>query len=111
MFPHLKECSKQGRIEDTPNGYPGTVKKYRNQAYPEGQKGWQINDPGRKSLLVKDPAGNEEPRVDFDAHAGTHAPPCFRPGERNDKVNEGRHVVLNNRARTLDTTRNEGHPE
>ena len=53
-------------------------------------------------MFVKDAAGNEEPCVDFDTHAGAHAPLCFLGIVGDEYVDECGEVVDGNDGGTGD---------
>ena len=105
--PLLNKAGHQIGIDDAAYGNPRDIKQDGNEFDANGDK-TEINDPWRKALSIKDASGNEEPRIDFDAHTGAHAPLIFRNGVGNHDIQNSRHVVLNNGRRTLDTS---GHQE
>lgn len=94
LLPHAVELEPQEWIEVAPDKDPGGVKENGDEFDLEGKEGRQVNDPGRKTLLVKDPSGNEEPCVDLDAHAGTHTPLGFLGKVGDHNVHQSSQVVL-----------------
>jgi hypothetical protein len=64
----LQPCIVKGNqeigVEYAPKANPGDIKEHGYQLHPD-RKEAEINDPWWKSLLVKDPTGNEKPGIDL----------------------------------------------
>lgn len=110
LQPRTDKGPEQIRVQDAANANPRQVKEERNELDTNRHKA-EIDNPGRKALLVKDSPRNKEPRVDLDNHTGSHAPAVFRSKVGNQNVQHGSCVMLKNRRRTLNAMRNNHNPQ
>mmetsp|Transcript_27485 Transcript_27485/g.77061 ORF Transcript_27485/g.77061 Transcript_27485/m.77061 type:complete len:214 (-) Transcript_27485:603-1244(-) len=96
-------------IHDASDADPCNVKAYRYEFDAEGYEA-EIDDPWRESLLVEYAPCDEEPRVDFDAHANAQAESELVNAVRDEDVQERHDVVLDDRGGTFDALGNGQYP-